>query len=179
MSSAEHYPAASADSDPGLKVIQGDGPLVWSRTPEGFGVTAPITSDLFRTSNLISKLQSHSHVQRTTARGRVTEVPIPRTRRGTIVGEIYRKCLPRDAKELVDTLQNQALEEELIYEADGIASDGACQAQLDYVAQLHSDSLLMKGFQAFADSAYDFNDGLHEDLIKDARRFGAYLIEIT
>lgn len=162
-----------------LNVIEGDGTNVWSRTPEGFGVNGPINASLFAGSNLLRNLHDHEIIIRNTKRSQVQETVVPRTTSATIVREVYRRCLPKELHELADRLGNEASDIEYAYEAEGIASDPSCQAELIDMVTGYRDSLLMQGCEAFIEAAYDYDNGLHETLLRKAQLFGAYLIYQT
>lgn len=180
MSSFEQPPQPHEDEPPELRLIEGEGPNIWARTPAEFGLDKPITAELFAVSNLMRRFQLTTRTERIHGRRGVIETnEVQRTRRGAIVGEIYRRTLPRTSAELIVSLEQQALAEELIYEAEGYATDSVYQAALADEIRTYASSLLMQGFEAFSEAAWDFSNGIHEDLIRDAQRFGSYLIQIN
>lgn len=181
MSGQETRPGfpSPEDDNPDLKPVDGDGPKIWSRPAEAWGLTAPITPQLFAGSNLMRKLQNVDRPDIKYVRGTVITTVIPRTKRSAIIGEIYRKTLPPEQKELVTDLESRAFEEEMAYDMESFSADLIHQVHLADVTKDHADSLLMQGFDAFAEAAYDFEGDMHQHLIRDAQLFAAHLIEVS
>lgn len=187
MAQAETGPSfiPAQDIEPQLNLIEGDGTDVWSRTPEEFKVNRPITASLFAGSNLVRNLHDAEKTIRVSkGKGNAVETKvIPKTSRAEIIMDVYRHCLPKiiedkESRELAFILGGEASTHEYDYEELGYANDPETRAELLNVIKKYSDSLLMQGFEAMIEYAYEYDGGLHEPLIRDAQIFGAYLISL-
>lgn len=181
MTSAERGPVYNPpdQNEPVFSIIEGDGTNVWSRKPSEFGVDVPISAFLFRGSNLLRNLHDYDIIKRKTIHRHVEETTIPRTSRAALIREVYRHCLPKELRELADRLGDEAGAVEFDYENEGFAQDPGYKAELRGLIPGYRESLLMQGFEAFIEASYDYDNGLHEELLRDAQIFGAFLIDQT
>lgn len=159
-----------------FEVVRGDGPYVWTRTPEEFGITPPITARLFSTSNVLRNIKPAPY-KVNVSKGRLAQYEErPRTPYAAVVKDIYRHTLPTAHRELADILGNEAAEEEYDYEQAGLELVPDYQAELREVAAAHAGSLLMQGFKAYHEAADDYDGLIHDIYLTRAKMFGAHLI---
>lgn len=143
-----------------LRPMNGENKRFFDVTPDAIDTPVRIDAELFLAGNLVRNLQYDT----------------PKAR---IIGEIFRTCLPHDAehRDIANQIEGAVSAEEVEYDEQGFGQDPAYLERLDMVKKLKAETLLMKGFKAFSEAEWEYNNGLHELTIRNAQNFAAYLLD--